>query len=237
MNKRPIRILLIDDDEDDYFLTRELFEELPGFEVEVDWTPEIEVGIKSLHENKHEAYFVDYLLGGQTGIDFLRSARQLGIKNPIIMLTGKGDHHIDKMAMEFGASDYLVKSELDVEKLERSLRYAIDRSEDRIQLEKSEAKYRSIFERSRDIIFIADHQGNIFDSNESVSRILEYKRHEIAGMNLLDLLDDQAAKDFIREQLNSKREVHDFEQLLSSKSGKKKICLLSLGFLDVDQKN
>src|SRR6187399_1384727 len=114
MNRRPIRILLIDDDEDDYFLTRELFEELPGYDVQVDWTPDFEVGITSLNDNTHEAYFVDYLLGGQTGIDFLRRARQLGIKNPIIMLTGKGDHLIDKMAMEFGASDYLVKSELDV---------------------------------------------------------------------------------------------------------------------------
>src|SRR4030095_16313606 len=159
MNRRNIRILLIDDDEDDYFLTKELFEEMPGFNPHVDWTPDINIGIKSLQDKAHEVYFVDYLLGNETGIEFLRSAWKLGNTNPIIMLTGKGDRHIDKMAMELGASDYLVKSELDVEKLERTLRYAVDRYEARLKLEMSESKYRNIFERTRDMIFIADEKG------------------------------------------------------------------------------
>ncbi len=230
MARRKIRILLIDDDEDDFFLTKELFEEMPGFNAIVEWSPTIEGGIQSLKDRSHEVYFVDYLLGIQTGIDFLRSAWQLGNTNPIIMLTGKGDHHIDKMAMELGASDYLVKSELDVEKLERALRYAVDRYEARKQLEASESKYRNVFERTRDMIFIADINGTVTDSNESAFRVLGYTREEITGQKLQNLIQDDASRDIFVDKLNSKSELHDFEQVFISKSGKRKICLLSLSF-------
>lgn len=236
MKRRHIKILLIDDDEDDFFLTRELFQEMPGFNAQVDWTPHIEAGVQSLKNKSHEVYFVDYLLGINTGIDFLRSAWQLGNTNPIIMLTGKGDHLIDKMAMELGASDYLIKSELDVEKLERSLRYAVDRYEARIQLEESEAKYRKIFERTRDMIFTTDSQGTVMDSNESVQRVLGYTKKEITGKKLQDLIDDPEPRNFFISQLSSKHGLHDFEQVFISKTGKRKICLLSLSFQG-DEKN
>ncbi len=230
MNRRNIKILLIDDDEDDFFLTKELFEEMPGYNVQVDWTPTIEEGVKSLKNNSHEVYFVDYLLGANTGIDFLRNAGQLGNTHPIIMLTGKGDHHIDKMAMELGAADYLVKSELDVEKLERCLRYAVERYETRIQLEESEAKYRNIFMRTRDMIFITDIQGVVIDTNESATRVLGYSKEEIIGKSFSDLLDDATSREFIIEQISNKTEIHDFEKVIISKNGKRKICLISLNF-------
>ncbi len=230
MSRCKIRILLIDDDEDDFFLTKELFEEMPGFNAIVEWSPTLEGGIQSLKDKAHEVYFVDYLLGIQTGIDFLRSAWQLGNTNPIIMLTGKGDHHIDKMAMELGASDYLVKSELDVEKLERALRYAVDRYEARKQLEESESKYRNIFERTRDMIFIIDIKGAVTDSNESAFRVLGYSREEITGKKLQDLIQDAVSRKIFIDKLNSKSELHEFEQVFISKNGKRKICLLSLSF-------
>ena len=46
---------------------------------------------------------------------------------PIILLTGSGQHHVDLEAMEAGASDYLVKAQLQAHSLERSIRYAIQR--------------------------------------------------------------------------------------------------------------
>ena len=231
---RNIRILLIDDDEEDFFLTKELFDEMPGFNAQVDWTPDIDKGIESLRERAHEVYFVDYLLGHETGIEFLRSAWQLGNTSPIIMLTGKGDRHIDKMAMELGASDYLVKSELDVEKLERTLRYAVERYEARLKLERSEAKYRSIFERTRDMLFIANEDGTFVDSNDSVMRILEYTPDEIKGLKIQDLTADVQSRKIIDGLLGAKNEVHDIEHNFISKRGISKICQLSFSFQSND---
>ncbi|MCB0066623.1 MAG: hypothetical protein KDD77_05705, partial [Caldilineaceae bacterium] len=46
----------------------------------------------------------------------------------MILMTGQGDHSIDLLAMQAGAVDYLVKGEVDAAMLERSLRYALERS-------------------------------------------------------------------------------------------------------------
>ena len=71
---------------------------------------------------------VDYRLGAKTGIDLIKEAVQLETDVPFILLTGKGDINIDEEAMKLGAFDYLVKGELNSEKLERSIRYSIDRA-------------------------------------------------------------------------------------------------------------
>src|SRR5207237_7264187 len=70
---------------------------------------------------------VDYRLGAQNGIDFLRAALEQGCQAPIILLTGQGEREIDLEAMKAGAADYLVKGGLNSGLLERSIRYAIER--------------------------------------------------------------------------------------------------------------
>ena len=44
----PIRVLLIDDDRDDYIITLRLFEALPGHRFELDWVPSYEEGLDSI---------------------------------------------------------------------------------------------------------------------------------------------------------------------------------------------
>ena len=63
-------------------------------------------------------------------------------EQPMILLTGKGNQEIDILAMEAGAVDYLVKSELSPEKLERCIRYALGRSEYLKALKANEKKFR-----------------------------------------------------------------------------------------------
>ena len=79
-----------------------------------------------IKKEKHDVYLVDYRLGVKTGIDLIKEAITLNADAPFILLTGKGDIHIDEEAMKFGAFDYLIKSELSSEKLERSIRYSIN---------------------------------------------------------------------------------------------------------------
>jgi FixJ family two-component response regulator len=73
-------------------------------------------------------YFVDYRLGAKTGLDFLRAAIERGVEEPIVLLTGKGNKEVDIEAMQMGATDYLVKTDLTVDKLERCIRYALERT-------------------------------------------------------------------------------------------------------------
>jgi diguanylate cyclase (GGDEF)-like protein/PAS domain S-box-containing protein len=57
------------------------------------------------------------------------------------MLTGLGDHEVDLEAMKMGAADYLAKGSLDAQRLERSIRYALERARTLEALRESEERY------------------------------------------------------------------------------------------------
>src|SRR5687768_10276143 len=119
MDKTKIRLLLVDDDEDDFLLTKEYLDDIKDKEFDVSWASTFDKGVEEISTHKHDILIFDFLLGGRNGIDLLVKAKQLGCESPIILLTGRGDLKTDMEAMRLGAADYLVKSELDTEKLDR----------------------------------------------------------------------------------------------------------------------
>lgn len=134
MNNEHLKILLVDDDEDDYILTKDMLDQVNGTSYDVVWVSSYEEALISISQNCYDACLFDYRLGTHTGLDLLRDAVTAGCKAPIILLTGQDDRGIDTEAIKTGASDYLSKSEINSSLLERSLRYAIERkrTEDRI---------------------------------------------------------------------------------------------------------
>ena len=123
----PIKVLLVEDDEDDYILTRSLFDEMTGRRFKLEWVKSFDRGLETMVRGQQDICLVDYRLGAQNGIELLRLALEQGCVAPIILLTGQGEHEIDMEAMKAGAADYLVKGRLDAGLLERSIRYAIER--------------------------------------------------------------------------------------------------------------
>jgi hypothetical protein len=93
----------------------------------VSWANNYEDAVQQIKLGQQELLLFDYRLGEHSGLELLSAARDLGCKAPIIMLTGQGDYEIDVAAMEAGASDYLIKGQLTVALLERSIRYALQR--------------------------------------------------------------------------------------------------------------
>jgi signal transduction histidine kinase len=134
-NERPIRVLLIDDDEDDAFLTREMLADIPGSQFATDWEPDCEIALDDICRGSHDVYLVDYRLGDRSGLDLIRDAEQRNCKAPMILLTGQGQRQIDFEAMRAGAADYLEKGKFDSVQLERSIRYAIQNKRSEEQLE------------------------------------------------------------------------------------------------------
>jgi two-component system, cell cycle sensor histidine kinase and response regulator CckA len=136
MYTRRVRILLIDDDEDDYIITRDLLDDLQAgkgngrfiddFGFDLDWVDNYEDGLNSIKLCQHEVYLIDYRLGEMDGLMLMRQGMRLS-ESPFILLTGQGDREIDVEAMRVGAADYLVKGSIDATLLERSIRYAIER--------------------------------------------------------------------------------------------------------------
>ena len=129
-NYSRLNILIIDDDWDDFSLTEEMIRTIPeSKEWTVDWCYNYDEAFSQICNKKYNVYFIDYFLGAKTGLDLLRQSIGMGCAEPIIMFTSKGSRDIDMEAMKIGAVDYLEKGELTPEKLERSIRYVIDKSE------------------------------------------------------------------------------------------------------------
>lgn len=123
------RVLLIDDDEDDYVMLRDLLFEVRDQEFVVQWAPSYEEGKSILLKQEHDVCFMDYRLGVHTGLDLLKEAMAQDVKTPMILLTGYGEHEVDLEAMRVGAADYLVKDQVNPLLLERSIRYSIHRAQ------------------------------------------------------------------------------------------------------------
>ncbi len=127
--KDRIRILLVEDDEDDYIITRDLIAEISIWRGELDWLRDPEAALQKMLANKYDVYLLDYHLGSKTGLDLLKEAIQGGCTAPVILLTGREDQDVDVEAMRHGASDYLVKGEITSQMIERSIRYSIKHKE------------------------------------------------------------------------------------------------------------
>jgi two-component system sensor histidine kinase/response regulator len=137
MNSEPIKVLLIEDDEDDYILTRQLLAEVRGGKYALDWAPSYEEGLKVAGLLEHQVCLVDYRLGERSGVQLIREARESGLTTPMILLTGQGNHDVDVEAIEAGATDYLVKDETAAGRLERTIRYAVELNLERCRAEEA----------------------------------------------------------------------------------------------------
>lgn len=125
MGDDPVRVLLVEDDEEDYQLTRDLFAELPSGAYNLEHVADGNSALEAFDDARHDLYLIDYRLGSHTGLELIAEAIRRGCLAPMIMLTGQRDRELDLQAMQAGAVDYLVKDQLHVTALERSMRYAL----------------------------------------------------------------------------------------------------------------
>lgn len=128
MKPQTIKVLVIDDDEDDYILTRDLFAMMEGGHYVVDWASSYDEGLAVAKFREHHVCFVDYRLGEHTGLQLIREAREAQVNTPMILLTGQGDFDVNVDAMEAGVTDYLTKDEASPTTLERAIRNALRKS-------------------------------------------------------------------------------------------------------------
>jgi signal transduction histidine kinase len=127
MDPSRARVLLVEDDEDDYLLTRALLNDIEGRPFDLEWAGTFAAGLDAMPANRHDVYLLDYRLDGRTGLELLRAAIAAGCRGPAILLTGRDDRAVDVAAMQAGAADFLIKGQLNALLLERSIRYALER--------------------------------------------------------------------------------------------------------------
>ncbi len=222
-----INITVVDDDEDDYILIEDYLSDIESISIKCKWIGTIEEAEVELAKNSTDLYLIDYRLGKKSGLDLLETAKKANSNKPIIILTGQGDREIDMLAMKMGADDYLTKSELTAEKLERSVRYAMERYIAKEKINQREAKYKNLFHRSIDPIYIVDKTLSFIEVNDSMSALFGYSQNELLSKQLSQLFLELQDYELFREALLSKGLIKDFEATLVRGDGKKLICSIT----------
>ncbi len=131
--ERPIHVLMIDDDEDEFLLVQDILGEVEDATYMIEWTAKYDEGTHLLRTAHHDVCLLDYHLGDISGLDLLETV-DATTTPPVIFMTGQGSREVDDQALEAGASSYLGKDELTPRLLERTIRHAIKQHGEREQL-------------------------------------------------------------------------------------------------------
>ncbi len=138
-----IRVLLVEDDEDDYFLTSDYLSQCSSPAFHLTWVTNSSDALDTLQRKNFDLCLLDYVLGAENAIDVLNVLKSNQITLPVVILTGQTDSAVDEMVMRAGAADYLLKSELESPRFMRTIRYAMVRREienERLERQKVEQK-------------------------------------------------------------------------------------------------
>lgn len=202
MTEPTLRVLLIEDNEDDYIITKDLLAEVSPVATRLIWRDCLEDGLTTLHENAVDVALVGFRLGPDSGLDLIQRARAEGITTPFILLTGQKDDELDACAVELGAEDYLVKGRVEGCTLLRSIRYAIDRAAGIEKLAISEAQYRLLFENNPTPMCLAKQESSRINAMNAAARTLYgFSEKEITRMTMADLRGNTAGPSPDREGL------------------------------------
>ncbi len=166
-----IRVLLVEDDEDDYVLARDILTDISNQSFRIEWASTVEQALEQARNGGYDLCLLDYRLGNRDGIEMLDELKALGFTAPILMLTGHGDRQVDLEAMKRGAADYLEKGRLSPEIMERSVRYALERARTLEALRASERRLRSLSSR-------------LLQAQEEERRRIAKELHDGIGANL-----------------------------------------------------
>ncbi|MEO5594103.1 MAG: ATP-binding protein [Chitinophagaceae bacterium] len=229
--RKVISILIVDDDEDDFIIISEYIKSITDFNIyHMAWCPVYGDALLEIRKGYYDIYFIDLLLGAKTGLDLIKEAIAINYEMPLILLTGQGNRDVDIRAMQAGATDYLVKSELNAEKLERCIRYALSRQDFIKTIQANGQKFRSVFEHSQDCIFIAGAELVFTDVNQAGTLLFGYSREELLHLSLYDLLSDKNDQLLIENMLLTGKGLSDtpFELLTRDKEKINSILSISM---------
>jgi len=222
MNPEGLKILLVEDDEDDAFFIKDLIAERdlnPRPVVKHALNPQS--ALDFLEQTTFDICLFDFRLGEIDGIDLLRMVRQRDISTPIIFLTGQGDQEVAVEAMKSGATDYRTKGSLTSESLFQSIRFAIQlkkEEERRQQAEDQLKKYNEELTQANSDLQVSmkklqSAQDQILRSEKlaSIGRLAAGVCHEL--LNPLNIISGHVQA-LMLERQNDESLNEDFESIM-----------------------
>ncbi|MFO7719296.1 MAG: PAS domain S-box protein [Gillisia sp.] len=141
-------------------------------------------------------------------------------KCAVIVLTGFGDKDFGVKTLSLGISDYLLKDELTISQLSKSIFYSIQRKKSEIQLLESEKKYKSLFHSSPVPMFVLDrHSLEFLSVNEAAIKLYGYSGEEFLNLIVSDLWLNKEEPEIEHTVKNNRHGYFEFKISHKKKSG------------------
>ena len=240
--KKTIKTLVIDDDPFSVAVLKHLGEEMPSIQLDVHHVVTLEESLYILSQNQNiELIILDYRVHSKiTGLEILQHIRAKGINVPVIIVTGSGNEDVAVAMMKAGASDYLVKGNISVEILEKSILDAMEYYErigKALPLEKESILRDMAIKNALNGVCVIELNGSISYMNPSFLNILGYDAEvETAGKNIKDLLSTPEKFDELLAILKTKKSW--FGELMGLRKDKTGVYLqVLLSFIEYKNMN
>ena len=189
IDKRNYQILVVEDNIGDYTLIQDYLEER-FLSSKISWVKNFKEAKAYLTDTdcKSDIVLLDLTLPDKSGEELINEITPLCHDVALIILTGYSDIEFGAKALSLGASDYLIKDELDPATLYKSILYNIERKKSQTQLEISEKRYNDLFHLSPIPMWVYDIETLRFlDVNIAAERHYGYTLQEFLGMTISDI--------------------------------------------------
>ncbi|MDD1721742.1 MAG: GAF domain-containing protein [Euryarchaeota archaeon] len=193
-SKHRLRILLIEDNPADADFIQELLEESTTHTFTVDVAETLSEGVKWCAEHAYDAVLLDLGLPDSQGLHTFTTLAAYTSDVPIIILTGLEDEVLALDLVRKGAQDYIAKDHVDRERVERAIRYAIERKQNdqallamQRQLEQQAQMLDRVLTSTNDVIFTSDEELRYTYINTAGAQLVGQPPDAIVGKTLSEL--------------------------------------------------
>lgn len=204
-DKKEYNILVIEDNDGDYFLLEEylygkiLFPKIKRVESFI----ETENILTS--KTKFDIILLDLSLPDKIGENLIIDVVSIAGNTPIIVLTGYTDFDFSIKSLALGVSDYLLKDELDEHILFKSIKYSIERRRNLLQIKESQKNYSDLFQLSPlPMIVFSIETLDILDTNTAAEELYGYSRNEFLNINVKEIRPKNKVSHFLNIHKNKK---------------------------------
>ena len=230
MNK-SIRVLFVDDSDDDVMLLAKALKK-GGYSPIYEQVDTADAMNDALDTQTWDVILCDYAMPNFSSFSALDLYKKKGFDLPFIIVSGTITDETAVAAMKAGAHDYIIKDNLArlcpaIDREMREAKIRKERQHAKTRLKKSEEKYRTLFQDSRDAIYMNADQGTFIDFNQSTLELFGYTKEEMHNLQTKNVFvkEDEYLK--FQDEIKQKGSVRDFEAKLCKKDGTEMDCLIT----------